>query len=152
MNCQNLWFCWLVFPKNILILPQNFLNFFFDVVEQQSVIILWRYESKGYTSVVLGYSEVSYFGERDVAAFGHLSFVFWLYTLLLYRYSRSSNSLAFHTSSVISSILAGSVVLIFVSTKSNSSWVKCPSLMFNCLLIIFVIGLALTFGDFPSRF
>ena len=35
---------------------------------------------------------------------------------------------------------------------SYFSWVNCPSLMSNCLLIILVIGSGATFGGFPSRF
>ena len=42
--------------------------------------------------------------------------------------------------------------LIFVCTMSSSSWVYCPSLMFSWSLIIFLIGLSVTIGEFPSRF
>ena len=43
-------------------------------------------------------------------------------------------------------------ILIFLRTKSSSFWVNGPSLMSNCLLIILVIGLCITFDGFPSRF
>ena len=43
-------------------------------------------------------------------------------------------------------------ILNFLSTESSSSRVNGPSLMSNCLLIIFVIGSCVFFGGFPSRF
>ena len=43
----------------------------------------------------------------------------------------SSNSLVFHTSGGISSSPAAFLFLIFLSTESSSSCVKCPSLMYN---------------------
>ena len=42
--------------------------------------------------------------------------------------------------------------LIFLSTESSSSYVNCPSLMSNCLLIILVIGSCVTFWGFLSKF
>ena len=62
-----------------------------------------------------------------------------------------SNCLVFHTSGCISSSLAVFLFLIFLCTES-SSCVNCPSLMSNCLLIIFVISSCVTFGGFPSKF
>ena len=62
----------------------------------------------------------------------------------------SSNCLIFHTSGGISSNPATFLSLIFLSTEMSSSRVKGPSLMFNCLLIILVIGSCVTFGGFPS--
>ena len=103
--------------------------------------------------VVLGNSEVAFLGEREDAAI-----VFGLYTALQYRSCRSSNSLlswpygVWNTSGGISSRLAAFLFLIFLSTTSNSSLVSCPSLMSSWLLIIFVIGLAVTLRDFSSRF
>ena len=64
----------------------------------------------------------------------------------------SSNCLVFHTSGGISSSPAAFLFLIFLRTESSSSLVNGPSLMFNCLLIILVIGSFVTFGGFPSRF
>ena len=64
----------------------------------------------------------------------------------------SSNCLVFHTSGGISSSPKAFLFFIFLSTESSSSWVKSPSLMSNCLLIILVIGSCITFGGFPSRF
>ena len=77
--------------------------------------------------------------------FIHLSIVFWLYTALQCRSSMSSNSLVFYTSG---SILSSP----FLSTELFSSCVNCPGLMSNCLLIILVICLCVTFGGFPSKF
>ena len=64
----------------------------------------------------------------------------------------SSNSLVFHTSRGILSCPATLLFLIFLCTESSSSYVNCPSLISNFLLIIFVIGLCVTFGGFPSKF
>ena len=58
-----------------------------------------------------------------------------------------SNSLIFH-----SSIHAALLFLTFLTTESISSCVNCPSLVFNCLRIILVIGSCVTFGGFPSKF
>ena len=58
----------------------------------------------------------------------------------------------FHTSGGISSSLVAFPFLIFLSTESSSSGVNGPSLMSNCLLIIFLIGSCVTFGGFPSKF
>ena len=58
-----------VSPKTILILSKNFLSFWFDAVEPQKITNLSRCRSKGYTSVVLGNSEVTFLGERNDAAF-----------------------------------------------------------------------------------
>ena len=74
------------------------------------------------------------------------SIMFWLYTRLQYRSSKSLNFLVFITSGGISSSLAAFRFLIFVSITLS------PSLMSSWLLIIFVIGLSVTLGDFPSRF
>ena len=64
----------------------------------------------------------------------------------------SSNCLVFHTSGGISSSPAIFLFLIFLSTESSCSRVNGRSLMYNCLIIILVIGLCVTFGEFPSRF
>ena len=50
-----------------------------------------------------------------------------------------------------SSSPAAFLFLIFLSNKSSSSCVNCPSLMSSWLLIIFVIGLSVTFRGFPSK-
>ena len=83
--------------------------------------------------------------------FVHLSIAFWLYKALQSRRSKSSNSLVFHTSGGISPNTAAFLFLIFLSTET-SSYVNCPILMSNCLLIILVIGSCVTFGGFPSKF
>ena len=64
----------------------------------------------------------------------------------------SLDFLIFHTSGGILSKSAAFLLLIFVHTMSSSSSVNYSSLMSNWLLIIFVIGLSVIFGDFPSRF
>ena len=64
----------------------------------------------------------------------------------------SSNCLVFHISGEISSSPEAFLFLIFLSTESSSSRVNGPRLMSNCLLIILVIGLCVTFAWFPSRF
>ena len=51
-----------------MVLPKNFLNYRFNVVESQSIVNLGCYESKDYASVILGYSEVPLLGEREDAA------------------------------------------------------------------------------------
>ena len=74
--------------------------------------------------------------------------VFWVYTALQYRSTKTSNFLVFHTSRGISLKLTA---FIF-STMSRSSWVNSPSFMCCWWLIIFVIGLFVTLDQFPSRF
>ena len=64
----------------------------------------------------------------------------------------SSNCLVFHTSGGISSNPVAFQFLIFLSTESSSSRVNGPSLMSNCLLILLMISLCVTFGGFPRRF
>ena len=63
-----------------------------------------------------------------------------------------SDCLVFHTSGGISSSPAAFLFLIFLSTELSSSCVNCPNLMSNCLLIILVIGLYVTFRGFSSKF
>ena len=62
----------------------------------------------------------------------------------------SSNFFVFHTSGDLSSKPVAFPFLTFVST--TSSQVNCPSLTSSLLLIIYVIGLSVTLGNFPSRF
>ena len=133
--------------KAILILPQDFLNFSFYAVESLNIVTLGRYGSKGYTSVVLCYFEVTFLGERSICLYG-LS----VYTVLQYQSSMSSNFLVFRISGGISSRSSAFLFNIFLITTSYASCVNCPSLMPSGLLIIFVIGLSVIWGDFPSRF
>ena len=84
--------------------------------------------------------------------FLYLSIRLWLYTALHCRSSMSSNCLVFHTSVGISPSPTAFLFLIFLGTKSSSSWVNGPSLMSNCLLIILVIDSCVTFREFPSKF
>ena len=82
----------------------------------------------------------------------HKSIVFWLYTVFQYQSSTSSNSLVFHTSGGISSSPTAFLFSIFLTNESSSCCVNYPSFKSSWLLIIFVIGLSVTFGGFPSKF
>ena len=93
-----------------------------------------------------------FLGKGWMHPFVHLSIVFWLYMVLQCRSRMSSNSQVFYTSGGISLSPAAFLVLIFLSNESSSSYVNCPSLMSNGLLIIFVIGSRVTFGWFPNEF
>ena len=95
---------------------------------------LGRYGCKGYTSVALGYSEVTLFRERENEHFVILSIVYWLYTLLC-RSSMSSNCLVFRTSGGSSSSPALFLLLSFLCTESSSSCLNCPSLTSNWFLL-----------------
>ena len=65
-DCKNLWCCGSVSPKNTLILPKNFLDFSLDAIEKQSIINLSHSGNKGYASIVLDDSEVTFHrGEED---------------------------------------------------------------------------------------
>ena len=59
--------------KIILILRENFLNFWFDTVEKQNIINLGQYGSKGDALVILVSSEVIFLGEKEDAAFLSIS-------------------------------------------------------------------------------
>ena len=62
--------------------------------------------------------------------FVHLSFVFWLHTVLQYQSSRLSNFLVFHTYGGVSSRPTAFLLFnFFVSTTLSSSWVNWPTLM-----------------------
>ena len=50
-------------------LSKNFLNFWFDPIEEQNIIELIRHWNKGYASVVFGDSEVIFLVEGEDAAF-----------------------------------------------------------------------------------
>ena len=93
-----------------------------------------------------------FLGKGGMHPFIYLSIGFWLYPALQCRSSMSLNCLVFHTLGGISSSPAAFLFLIFLNTESSSSWVKGPSLMSNCLLIILVIGLWVTSWGFSSRF
>ena len=49
---QNLRVWESISPKNILIFPEDFFDFKMDSTDKQSIINLWRYNSKGYASGV----------------------------------------------------------------------------------------------------
>ena len=92
-----------------------------------------------------------FLGKGRIHTFIHMSIGFWLYTAFQFRSSMSLNFLVFHISVSISSCPAAFAFAIFLSTKSCSSWVNGPSLMFNYLLIILMIGSWVTSGGFPSK-
>ena len=94
----------------------------------------------------------SFLGKGRMYPFVHLSIVFWLYTVLQYRSSMSSNSLVFYTFEGISSNPAAFLSLVFLCSESSSSCTNCSSLMSSWLLIIFVIGLCVSFRGFPCKF
>ena len=61
--------------------------------------------------------------------FVHLSIVFSLYMALQYRRNMLPNFLVFHTAGDISSSPAAFLFLIFLSGKSSTSYINCPSLI-----------------------
>ena len=101
----------------------------------------------------MGYSEVILLGKRENAALCPSVYC----VLLIYGVGIGAECGRISLSSIVSagggggnsSRPAAFLFLIFLSTKSNSSWVNCPSLMSIRLLIIFVIGSSVTFGGFP---
>ena len=140
---------WINFSENCFDFPKYFLNFRFDTLEKQSIIHLGRNRRKSYASVVLGDS--NFLREGEGAAFCSSFYcIFFMYGVA--KSKKSSNFLVFHTSERILSWPAIFLLLIFASTPSSFSWVNCPSLISDCLLIIFVIDLLVTLGEFPSRF
>ena len=68
-DCPSLQCCGSISPKTILILSKNFLNFWFNAIEKQSIIDLSRYGSKSYASVVLGVSKVTFLRNGEDSAF-----------------------------------------------------------------------------------
>ena len=93
----------------------------------------------------------TFLGKGRMHPFIHLSIGFWLYTALHCWSSMSSNYLVFHTSGG-NFLQPYSFPIFNLTTELNSSCVNGPNLMFNCLLIILVIGSCVIFGGFPSRF
>ena len=89
---------WICFSENHFD-SKNFLNFWFNTVELQSIINLSRHGSKGYATVeVLAIPMAPFLGKGWMQLFVHLSIVLWLYMALRYWSSKSSNFLVFHTS------------------------------------------------------
>ena len=150
-DCQNLWYCGLISLKIILIFPTNFCNFRFDIVEKQSIINPSNYRSKSYASLVLGDSEVTFLREGEDAAFcPSLYCILFIYSIT--KLKKSLNFLVFHTFGSILLRPAAFRLLSFISSTLSSSSVNCQSWMSSWLLIIFMIGLSMTLGEFPSRF
>ena len=67
LGFDELW-CESFSPKDILVIPKYILNFTFNAVESQCIVNLDCYGSKGYISIVLGYSKVTLLAEREEAA------------------------------------------------------------------------------------
>ena len=82
--------------------------------------------------------------------FVHFSLVFCLYIALHNQRSTSSNFLVFHISGGISSGPAAFLLLFFVLTTLSSSSVNYPSLTSSWLLIMFLIDLSVTLGEFKE--
>ena len=81
-----------------------------------------------------------------------MSIVFWLYTASHYRSSMSSILLPSILPGIFHQTQLLSYFWFFPRIKSSCSCVNCSSLKSSWLLIIFVIGSSVTFGDFPSKF
>ena len=139
---SNLWYCESISPKITLILSKNFLNFWFDVIEKQSIINFSRYGSKSYTSVVLGDSEVTFLEGRGRCS---LLSIFQLCYGYIQRCRIREVSHQISLSSILLGVFCWSrqlfLFLIFVSTMLSSSWINFPSLKSSWLLIIFMISL-----------
>ena len=129
---------WTDFSENRLILPKYLLYFGFYAVALLFILDISRYGFQGYTPVVLGKSEITLLREgEDASLCPSVYCVLIIYGItvseqyvieflgLPYLWGILSNPSAF-------------LFLIFLSTESSSSYVKCPSLMLNCLLIIFL--------------
>ena len=68
MDGQNLWYRGSISQKAISVLRMYFLYFVFYVVVSKSIVDIGRYGCKDYTSVVLGYSEVTLLREMEDAS------------------------------------------------------------------------------------
>ena len=77
------------------------------------LVNLGRCGCKGYTSVVLGYSEATLLKEGEDASFCPSAHCVWLYPALQCRSSMPSNSVVFHTSRGISSSPAAFLNLLY---------------------------------------
>ena len=118
---------WIDSPKALLVLPKYFLYFWLYVIAEQSIVDIDRYEYKGDTSVVLGYSEITLLRERESTSLCPSVYC----VLVIYGVYMLSNDLVFHSSGGISSSPAAFLVLNFLRTKLSSSCVNCP---FWCLV------------------
>ena len=78
IDCQNLWCCGSISLKTILIFHKNFLNFRLDTIEKQDIINFSSYNSKGYASVDISDSEVSFVRGRCSLSF--ISLLCFVYT------------------------------------------------------------------------
>ena len=121
-------------------------------MHSRALYILAAMEVRLYLGCSWLYRGHPFLGKGRMESFAHLSILFLLDMALQFRSSMSSDSLVFHTSGGISSSLAAFLFLIFLCTKLSYSCINWPSLMSNCLLIIFVIGSWVIFRGFPSKF
>ena len=64
---DRIWCCGSISLKPVLIFPKNFLHFWFDAIEKQSIKNFSRYRRKSYASIVLDDSVVTFHGEREDA-------------------------------------------------------------------------------------
>ena len=132
-----------------MIFYKNFLHFWLDVIEKQNIIILAALEVKFMHLLFLVILWSSFLGKEKTHAFVHL-IVFWLYTALHIEVVSRQISLTSISSGRISSRTAAFLLLIFDNTTLYSSCETRPSLM-SLWLIIFVIGLSVTFGGFSKQ-
>ena len=88
----------------------------------------WPQWCKCYTSVVLGYSEVTLLRKKEDTSLVHLPIVFWLYTALQCRSSMPSNCRVFYISGGITSSHAA-----FLFSKFSLSIGKKPLLDFSSI-------------------
>ena len=109
-------------------------------------------EGKRYALVLFSKSLVIFLGKREDAGFCPFSLLCSGY---LQHCSIEGVGHQISLSSLLLVVihrLAIFLFLIFVCTTWGSSWINCSSLMSSWLLIIFMIGLSVTLGDFPRRY
>ena len=137
-DCQNLWNCGSISPKTVLIFSKNFLNFWFNEIEEQSIINLSYYRNKSYALVVFAILGLPFLEKRRIQPFVHLSIVFWLYTVLQNQSSSSLNFLVFHTSGGILLKLAAFLFFWFL-------------FVLNWVFLDWLVGCLLCFGSYNAE-
>ena len=95
-------------------------------------------------------SRSPFLGKWGMQPFIYLFIMFWLYTAFQNRSRKYF--LVFLTFGSILTRPVAFLLFIFGSTTSSSSWLNSPSLISSWLLILFVITLSLTLGEFSNRF
>ena len=112
---QNLWYCWWISLKTVLIFPKNFLSFRFDSVEKQNP--LYSYRTKSYSLVVIDYFNVTFLSDAGDAAFClSVNYMLFVYGFAHSR-SKYSNAFAFQPAAFP----------FFVSTTLSFFPVNCPN-------------------------